>query len=296
MHTLWREAGSDACPSRSGSSNTIAFLIMRLVRLRHSDGNAYFAEVLDEATARLWSAPPWNGGEPTRRLVPLARSRLLPPVAPSKVVALGRTYSAHAREMGGEPPEEPVLFLKAPSTLIPHGAPILLPPESERVEAEGEIGLVVGRRLRRASPEEAERAIAAVTCVVDVTARDLQRRDVQFTRAKSFDSFCPVGPHLQTDFDLSDIGLVTRVDGTERQRANLNEMSWSPAALLAWVSHVMRLEPGDLVCTGTPAGVPRIQAGMVVEVEARGIGTLRNPVEVERLPPEVLPSSQVLHL
>ncbi len=255
--------------------------LMRLVRLRHSDGNDYFAEWLDEGTARLWDAPPWQGGEPTRRLVPLARSHMLPPVTPSKVVALGRTFAAHAREMGHHPPREPILFLKAPSSLVPNGAPILLPPESTRVEAEGEIGLVVGRPLRRATAEEAARAIAAVTCVNDVTARDLQRRDVQFTRAKSFDTFCPVGPWLQTEFDLEALALNTRVDGRTHQCAEVSEMSWSLSELLAWVSQVMRLEPGDLLCTGTPAGPPRLEPGMVVEVEVRGVGTLRNPVRAE---------------
>ena len=264
------------------------------MRLRHSDGVVYFAEVVDEATARLWTGPPWRDGEPTRRLVPRSRCRRLVPVTPSKIVGLGRTYARHAAELGNEPPAEPVLFLKPPSSLLAHEAPIVLPPESQRVDYEGEIGLVVGRRLRRASVAEAEGAIAGVCCVNDVTARDLQRRDVQFTRAKGFDTFCPVGPWVETEPPSGPLRVRTWLDGRCVQDGSTEQMSWSLPELLAWISTVMTLEPGDLVCTGTPPGVGPLSAGQLVEVEVAGVGRLANPVVAEGHPTTEAPEPEPL--
>lgn len=208
-----------------------------------------------------------------------AGSGLLVPVVPGKVVGIGRSYRDHAAELGNPMPAEPLVFLKAPSAVIGPGEPIVLPPESERVELEGEIAAVVGRRLTRASPDEARAGLLGVTCALDVTARDLQRKDATFARAKSFDTFCPLGPAILVDPDLEALEVVTRVNGEERQRGRTSQMAWGIAELAAYVSRFMTLEPGDVILTGTPAGVGPLAAGDVVEVEVSGVGVLRNPVE-----------------
>ena len=199
---------------------------------------------------------------------------------PGKIVCVGRNYLEHARELGNEVPDEPLLFLKPPSCVIGEGEAIVIPPFTSRVEYEGEIGLVVGARLRRASPDEARRAVRAIAAVNDVTARDLQKRDGQWTRAKGFDTFCPVGPLSGTVPPLDSLVVVTRVNGEERQRGRASEMAFAIPVLLSYISHVMTLEPGDLVATGTPAGVGPLSAGDVVEVEVEGLSVVRNPVTV----------------
>lgn len=198
-------------------------------------------------------------------------------VGPSKIVCVGRNYAEHAREFGNAVPEQPLLFLKPPSALIGPGDPILLPPESARVEHEAEIAVVVGRRLRFVSPAEAESAIGGIACANDVTARDLQKSDSQWTRAKGFDSFCPVGP-VVTGVDWRTLEVIARVNGQERQRGKSSEMVFPIPDLLAYISTIMTLEPGDLVLTGTPAGTSALHDGDVVEVEIPGVGTLSNPV------------------
>jgi 2-keto-4-pentenoate hydratase/2-oxohepta-3-ene-1,7-dioic acid hydratase in catechol pathway len=200
------------------------------------------------------------------------------PDSPGKIVCVGRNYVAHARELGNEVPERPLLFLKPPSAVTADGEAIELPPESERVEFEGEIGVVVGRRLRRASRDEARLAVRGIVAVNDVTARDLQRTDGQWTRAKGFDTFCPIGPEAAAPDDLASLTVVARVNGEERQRGSAAEMAFDIPALLAYISGVMTLEPGDLVATGTPAGVGPLAAGDVVEIEVVGYSTVRNPV------------------
>jgi 2-keto-4-pentenoate hydratase/2-oxohepta-3-ene-1,7-dioic acid hydratase in catechol pathway len=209
---------------------------------------------------------------------------LLPPLGvPSKIVGIGRNYLEHARELGNELPAEPLLFLKAPSSLIGPNAPIVLPPESQRVEHEGEIAVVLRRRLSRgATPEEARGAVLGVTCANDVTARDLQRKDATFARAKSFDTFCPLGPAIWVGADLEDLAVVTRVNGAERQRGHTREMAFGIVDLLVYASRMMTLEPGDLLMTGTPAGVGPLTDGDRVEVEIPGLGVLGNPVEAWR--------------
>jgi 2-keto-4-pentenoate hydratase/2-oxohepta-3-ene-1,7-dioic acid hydratase in catechol pathway len=201
---------------------------------------------------------------------------------PSKIVCIGRNYAAHARELGNPVPERPLLFLKPPSALIGDGQAIVLPPESRRVEHEAEIGVVIGERLRRAPEDEALRAISGITCANDVTARDLQKTDAQWTRAKGFDTFCPVGPRIlaveAASFDYSSLVVACRVNGAQRQRGRAGDMVFSIPALVAYISSVMTLEPGDLVLTGTPEGVGPLVAGDVVEVEVSGVGVLRNPV------------------
>lgn len=197
---------------------------------------------------------------------------------PSKIVCVGRNYADHARELGNEVPKAPLLFLKPSSAMIGDGEAIVLPNASARVEFESEIGVVVGRRLSRASAEEAEAAIQGFACVNDVTARDLQKSDGQWTRAKGFDTFCPVGP-MVSGLDWRGLEVIGRVNGQERQRGRSSEMVFSIPTLLAYISGVMTLMPGDLVATGTPAGVGPLAPGDVVEVEIPGVGVLRNPVK-----------------
>ena len=211
--------------------------------------------------------------------IPLSEVRLLAPVTPTKIVCVGRNYREHAAELGNPMPSEPLLFLKAPSAIIASDENILLPPESVQVEHEGELGVVIGRSASRLSAaQDPLTYVLGYTCVNDVTARDLQRKDVQFTRAKSFDTFCPVGPFIVTDLDPADISVATRVNGETRQSGRTSAMAFSVAHLLRYISNVMTLLPGDLIVTGTPAGVSRLNPGDVVEVEIEGIGALRNPV------------------
>ena len=200
---------------------------------------------------------------------------------PGKIVCIGRNYADHARELGNEVPKEPLLFLKPPSSVIFDGEPILLPAMSRRVEHEAEIGVVLGARLAHGDEAAARAAIAGITCVNDVTARDLQKSDGQWTRAKGFDTFCPMGPRLLpvgADFNFSAREVVCRVNGAERQRARAADLVFGIPALLAFISRVMTLEPGDLVATGTPAGVGPLVDGDLVEVEIPGVGVLANPV------------------
>lgn len=197
---------------------------------------------------------------------------------PSKIVCVGRNYADHAKELGNDVPREPLIFLKPPSSIIGDGASIVLPHESRQVEFEGEIGVVLGTRLRQASESDAAPAVRAVVAVNDVTARDLQRLDGQWTRAKGFDTFCPVGTMAATVPPLDSLKLVTRVNGAERQRAECSQMVFPIAVLLAYISHIMTLEPGDLVLTGTPAGVGALQDGDIVEVEVEGVSSVANPV------------------
>lgn len=200
---------------------------------------------------------------------------------PSKIVCVGRNYAAHAKELGNEVPERPLLFFKPPSALVGPGEAIVLPAASSRVEHEAEIAVVVGKRLHRADLAEAERAIGGITCLNDVTARDLQKTDGQWTRAKGFDTFCPVGPRVAANLDWRELEVIGRVNGEERQRGRTAEMHFSIPDLLSFISGVMTLEPGDLIATGTPAGVGPLADGDVVEVEIPGVGILSNPVRSE---------------
>jgi 2-keto-4-pentenoate hydratase/2-oxohepta-3-ene-1,7-dioic acid hydratase in catechol pathway len=202
-------------------------------------------------------------------------------VSPSKIVCVGRNYAEHARELGNVLPEEPLLFFKPPSAIIGHREAIVLPQESQRVEHEGEIAVVIGKRIRSASQDEARAALSGITCANDVTARDLQKADGQWTRAKGFDTFCPVGPRVvpvDARTDLATLEVTCRVNGQVRQHGQASEMAFSIPFLLSYISSIMTLEPGDLVLTGTPAGVGPIGAGDIVEVEVSGVGVLSNPV------------------
>ena len=209
----------------------------------------------------------------------LSEVKLLAPVAPSKIVCVGRNYREHAAELGNKMPDEPLLFLKAPSAVIASGDEIELPRASQQVEHEGELGVVIGRVAHKIKDDPLN-YIFGYTCVNDVTARDLQRKDVQFTRGKSFDTFCPVGPWIETDIDPTNATVQTRLNGELKQKGNTADMAFPVAFLISYISEIMTLYPGDLIATGTPAGVSRMNPGDTVEVEVTGIGILRNSIGV----------------
>lgn len=208
--------------------------------------------------------------------MPLDEAKLLAPVTPGKIVAVGRNYAEHAKELGNEVPSEPILFLKPPSSLLAPGGAIEMPAASNRVDFEGELALVIGRRAKNVDAAHWRDYVFGFTCANDVTARDLQKKDVQFTRGKSFDTFCPLGPWIETELDPSDLAIRTRVNGETRQDGRTSQMVFQPAALIAFISSIMTLEPGDVILTGTPSGIGPLADGDRVEVEIDGIGTLRN--------------------
>jgi 2-keto-4-pentenoate hydratase/2-oxohepta-3-ene-1,7-dioic acid hydratase in catechol pathway len=205
--------------------------------------------------------------------------RFLPPVTPSKIVCVGRNYAEHAKELGNEVPTEPLLFLKATSAIITEAEEIVLPEISSQVEHEGELAVVIGRNCAKLGDNDNPfDYVFGYTCLNDVTARDVQRRDVQFTRGKSFDTFCPVGAFIETDADVSDLRVTTRVNGEIRQNGRTSQMIFSVDFLIRYISNMMTLNAGDIIATGTPAGVSRLNSGDVCEIEIEGIGKLRNPV------------------
>jgi 2-keto-4-pentenoate hydratase/2-oxohepta-3-ene-1,7-dioic acid hydratase in catechol pathway len=218
--------------------------------------------------------------EPVGETLPLDAVRLLAPVLPVKIIGIGRNYAAHAREMGNAAPEEePLIFLKPQSAVISPGDPIVIPPASKRVDHEAELGVVIGKTARNIPEgEDPLRYILGYVCVNDVTARDLQKKDVQFTRAKSFDTFCPLGPWIETDLDPENVTVTGRVNDEVRQHASTRELIFPVRHLIRFLAGIMTLLPGDLISTGTPAGVGPLAAGDLVEVEVEGIGTLCNPV------------------
>ena len=204
---------------------------------------------------------------------------LLAAAAPSKVVCVGRNYAEHAKELGNEVPSEPLLFLKAPSAIIAHGDEIVIPTQSNRVEHEGELAVVIGHTCKEISDDEDPlKYILGYTCLNDVTARDVQRKDVQFTRGKSFDTFCPIGPFIETELDVSDVRVVTRVNGEIRQDGRTSQMVFPVDFLVRYISRQMTLNAGDVIATGTPSGVGKLEPGDVCEVEVDGLGTLSNHV------------------
>jgi 2-keto-4-pentenoate hydratase/2-oxohepta-3-ene-1,7-dioic acid hydratase in catechol pathway len=218
----------------------------------------------------------WSRGAASSRL---ADVRLLAPVEPSKIVCVGRNYAAHAAELGNEVPKEPLIFLKPPSSIIGPEEPIVLTKYSQRVEHEGELALVIGRRCAHLrDTDDPLSYVLGYTCLNDVTARDLQISDVQFARGKGFDTFCAVGPHIETVLDPANVLVETHVNGARRQSGNTSLMIYPAAYLVRWISRMMTLLPGDLIATGTPAGVGPLVAGDSVEVSVAGIGVLRNPV------------------
>ncbi len=221
---------------------------------------------------------PFGGVRRQGRSCRLEEVELLPPVNPQKIICVGLNYRDHAEEFGLAIPEEPVLFMKPPSALTAHGGAIVYPSMSGRVEYEAELAVICATQCRHVAPEEAASHILGYTCGNDVTARDLQARDGQWTRAKSFDTFCPLGPFIETEADAGGLGIELVLNGEQRQSSSTAKMIFGPHALLSFISRVMTLYPGDVIMTGTPAGVGELRPGDVVEVAIEGVGTLRNTV------------------
>ena len=254
---------------------------MRFIRYSIGDEKPRYGWVFQDKVGPIEGEP---FGE-YRRLeagMPLDRVRLLAPVLPGKIIAVGRNYADHAKERGVDVPEIPLIFLKPPSSVIGPGEKIVMPPQSQRVDHEGELAVVIGKAGRWIQAEKAMEHVLGYTAANDVTARDLQQKDGQWTRGKGFDTFCPLGPWIETDLDPTDMRVTCRVNGEMRQVASTREMVFTIQQLIAFISSVMTLVPGDVILTGTPAGIGALQAGDVVEVEIEGIGTLRNPVAADQ--------------
>lgn len=253
---------------------------MRLVRFKTKKIEPSYGWVYSEKIG-LIDGNPFGDYRRLEAEIDLDSVELLPPTQPSKIICVGRNYVDHAKEHGVEVPEAPLLFLKPPSTLIGDRMPIVLPPQSNQVEHEAELAVVVGKRGRWISPGDAADYVFGFTIANDVTARDLQRRDGQWTRGKGFDTFCPVGPWIDTEIDSFDLLVTCRVNQDVRQMASTRDMVFSIPQLIAFASSFMTLEPGDLLLTGTPAGVSPLNAGDTVEISIEGIGELTNPVVLE---------------
>ena len=248
---------------------------MRVVRIFHEEDVRY--GLADESTVTLISDEPFAAWEP-EGIVALPHAQLLAPTVPTKIVCAGLNYKGHAREMGHELPAEPVIFLKPPTSVVGHGAEIRIPDGHDVVDYEAELALVIGRRAHKVTPEQARTHVLGCTCANDVTSRVLQQRDGQWTRAKGFDTFCPLGPWVETDVDPRDTTLESYGNGERRQSTSTSDMIFDPYELVSFVSGVMTLLPGDVVLTGTPAGIGPLHRGDVVEIRVGGIGSLINRV------------------
>lgn len=253
---------------------------MRFIRYRTGNGPAHYGWILGESVGPIDGSPfeEFHRLEADRELNTV---RLLAPVLPGKIICLGRNYAAHAKEHDAEVPAVPLLFLKPPSAVIGPRDAILLPPQSQQVEHEVELAVVIGKKGRWIQPENASNHILGYTIANDVTARDLQFKDGQWTRGKGFDTFCPIGPWIDTDFDPADAVITCHVNGEMRQMASTRDMIFSVRQLIAFISSIMTLEPGDLILTGTPAGVGPLRQGDVIESGIEGLGTLSNSVAAE---------------
>lgn len=248
---------------------------MRVVRVL-IDGDCRYG-LADTDTITLISDEPFAAFEP-EGIVQLSTAQLLAPATPTKVVCVGLNYRAHIAEMGHDMPTEPVIFLKPPTAVTGHNQPISIPAGVGRVDYEAELAVVIGRRTHRATPYEAAANVLGFTCANDVTARDLQKRDGQWARAKGFDSFCPLGPWIETDVDASNLSVECYVNGELKQQASTSDMLFDPYELVSFVSNVMTLVPGDIVLTGTPGGIGPLAEGDTVEVRISDVGSLLNPV------------------
>jgi 2-keto-4-pentenoate hydratase/2-oxohepta-3-ene-1,7-dioic acid hydratase in catechol pathway len=236
--------------------------------------------IIDDKSVREITAAPWSAWSESGRSWPTSSVRFQAPVEPSKIVCIGRNYAAHAAELGNEVPKEPLMFLKPPSSIIGPDEPIMLPEYSQRVEHEGELAIVIARRCSHLrDSEDPFSNVLGYTCLNDVTARDIQKADVQFTRGKGFDTFCPVGPHIETELDSTNTLVETRVNNALRQSGNTSLMIYPCAFLIRWISRMMTLLPGDVIATGTPSGVGPLIVGDTVDVSVSGVGVLRNPVQ-----------------
>jgi 2-keto-4-pentenoate hydratase/2-oxohepta-3-ene-1,7-dioic acid hydratase in catechol pathway len=253
---------------------------MKLIRYLSGGGLARHGWLDDDHVGQI-KGDPFSEYQRLEADENLADVTILSPVIPGKIICVGRNYAAHAREHDAEVPDVPLIFLKPPSSVIAKGETILLPPQSNQVEHEAELAVVIGRRGRWIKPDDADSHIQGYTIANDVTARDLQVRDGQWTRSKGFDTFCPLGPWIETDFDPADVIITCHVSGEMRQMASTRDMVFSVRQLIAFASSIMTLEPGDLLLTGTPAGVSPLKPGDRVEISIEGLGTLSNPVEAE---------------
>ncbi|KJK51328.1 2-hydroxyhepta-2,4-diene-1,7-dioate isomerase [Lentzea aerocolonigenes] len=249
---------------------------MRIARVAHPQGVAFVA-VHGEEAAEI-AEHPFGTPTFTGRKWPLADVRLLAPILPTKIIGIGRNYADHAAELGNEVPAEPLVFLKPNTSVIGPNVEIKIPAASQRVDFEGELAVIIGQPCREVPKAKAMSVVMGYTIANDVTARDLQKKDVQFTRAKGFDTFCPMGPFIETEFDPSDVRVVTELDGEVKQDGRTSLMVHDIPALIEYVSGVMTLLPGDVILTGTPAGVGPMAAGQTVSVTVDGLGTLTNPV------------------
>lgn len=266
-------------------------MAQRYVRIQTLEGRIYYGLLQLSRGVQLLDAPPWLKGQPTDRFLEPESYKLLAPCVPSKIVAVGKNYADHAAEMGTPLPTEPLLFLKPPTAAIADGDEIAYPPQSERVDYEGELALVIGERCVDCTPEEATGKIWGYTIANDVTARDLQQRDAQWTRAKGFDTFCPLGPWIVRELSPGATLQTFLNDAPEPvQSAAIDEMVFPPDVLVSYISQVMTLLPGDVVLTGTPQGIGSLQVGDRIRVEIEGIGSLENTVGQRRspLPPSTL--------
>lgn len=251
---------------------------MKIVRVSTEADDISYGGVEPEGI-RLYRGTPFVAWEPTETMVEFAHAKLLAPVFPTKVVAVGRNYEDHAAELGNELPAEPLIFMKPATSVIGPEQPIAYPPDTTELHHEAELAIVIGKVSHNVAVEDASGHVLGYTAANDVTARDLQRQDGQWTRAKGFDTFCPLGPAVETEFDpLEPMRISCRVNGETRQEATTADMVFGVAQLVAYVSHIMTLLPGDVILTGTPEGVGPIEPGDVVEVDIDGIGVLRNPV------------------
>jgi 2-keto-4-pentenoate hydratase/2-oxohepta-3-ene-1,7-dioic acid hydratase in catechol pathway len=238
--------------------------------------------VLDGDQITQLNAPPFGDHRASGPSFQLADVKLLAACTPGKIVCVGRNYVAHAKELAHDVPTKPLIFMKPPSSLLETGGTVFYPPDVARLDYEGEIGIVIGKRMRHLGPEESSAPyILGFTCVNDVTGRDLQDKDGQWTRAKGFDTFCPVGPVIATDLDAANLTVKTTLNGEPRQSGHVSQLIFSFDVVLRYISRFMTLEAGDLICTGTPAGVGPMQVGDLVEVTVEGVGTLRNTIGKE---------------
>jgi 2-keto-4-pentenoate hydratase/2-oxohepta-3-ene-1,7-dioic acid hydratase in catechol pathway len=256
--------------------------MMQIARYLGEDGEICEGVVMGDELEEISGLDPMlQGGRRVGGKRKLKDVQLLPWGMARKIVGIGKNYVDHAKELASEVPREPLLLMKPTSGLIGHGQTIVLPPASREVHHESELAVVIGKRLRRASESECAKAVAGVTCLNDVTARDIQRAEGQWTRAKGFDTFCPVGPWVTVGLDWSDLRVQCRVNGAVKQDGRTRDQVFPVPRLLAFISAGMTLEPGDVVTTGTPAGVGPIRAGDTVEVDVEGVGVLRNEVRAE---------------
>jgi 2-keto-4-pentenoate hydratase/2-oxohepta-3-ene-1,7-dioic acid hydratase in catechol pathway len=253
---------------------------MRFVRYQQESSEPRYGWIFEDNIGPI-EGQPFGEYRRLEAVIPLKSVKLLAPIVPGKIICIGRNYEDHAHEMGVEVGEIPILFMKPPSSVIGPGAPIVYPPQSRQVEHEGELAVVIGKKGRWILPENAGQHILGYTIANDVTARDLQRRDGQWTRGKGFDTFCPMGPWIETELDAVDVLITVKVNNELRQMASSHEMVFTIQQLIAFISSVMTLEAGDVILTGTPAGTGPLNPGDLVEVNIEGIGTLQNPIVEE---------------